>query len=268
MNKTPKISKAFENARAEWRFAHYPPGARMPEHRHELAHFSLTLSGAHRETSRGAGIEMSGLEMAFKPRNFRHANEFGPQGASLLSINLRDADDDDQETSSSDWRVRPALGVLPAWMALVRTLKAPDPDADEIDDLTDDILTSLLADEEARLSRTPPAWLKRAKESLMEAPQTTDRIARDAAVHRVHLSRAYKAYFGVTISEDRRRARVARAVREILSGDVSLAAAALAAGFSDQPHMTREVKSAVGMTPKELSRLVRRGDVTFIQERR
>lgn len=240
----------------------------MPEHRHELAHFSLTLSGAHRETSRGAEIETSCLQMAFKPRNFRHINEFGPQGASLLSINLRDGDNDDWEAAVSDWRVRPALSVLPEWIALVRTLKAPVPDADEIEDLTDDILTSLFVDDEAPRGRTPPAWLKRAKESLMEAPQCADAIARDAAVHRVHLSRAYKSHFGVTISEDRRRARIARAVREILSGEISLAAAALAAGFSDQPHMTREIKALVGMTPKELQRLVRRDDVTSVQEGR
>lgn len=258
MHETPIISKAFENARAEWRFAHYPPGARMLEHWHELAHFSLTLSGAYRETSRGAEIETSCLQMAFKPRNFRHINEFGPQGATLLSINLRDSDEDDHGTTISDWRVRPALSVLREWMALVRTLRAPEPDADGIDDLTDDILTALLADKETLLGRTPPAWLRRAKESLMEASQGTAAIARDAAVHRVHLSRAYKAHFGVTISEDRRRARVARAVREILSGKISLAAAAHSAGFSDQPHMTREVKSAIGMTPKELSRLTRR----------
>ena len=128
-------------------------------------------------------------------------------------------------------------------------------DGERIEDLTDDILAALLSDDARPSRRTPPYWLKRAREAVIEGRLSSAAIARDAKVHRVHLSRAYKAHFGVTLSEDRRRARLGRAAREIIYDRSSLGAASISSGYADQAHLTRDMRAATGMTPKTLSRL-------------
>jgi len=249
------IHKAYENQRAEWRFVFYAPGERMRPHRHELAHFSLIMTGAQREASRGECVETGGMWMAFKPRNFRHENEFGPHGALLLSINLRRAGEDDAEIDDDCWRVKPANGVRNDWAALARALCSATPNEDEVNDLTDEILASLLSSEKAEARPNAPDWLIRAREAAIEEGASVEKIARDAGVHRVHLSRAYRAHFGITLSEEKRRRRLGRAAREIIVSRAPLAEASLAAGYADQAHLTREMRRETGLTPKALLRL-------------
>lgn len=227
----------------------------MAPHRHDLAHFSLIMTGRQREASRGSTVDSDGMSMAFKPRNFRHENEFGPDGALLLSISLRHAGENDEEIADGEWRVRPAQSVRREWVSLVRALCATAPDDDEINDLTDDILASLMSGGRNVQGTAAPKWLKRAREAAIELGSSAAAIARDAGVHRVHLSRTYKRYFGVSLSEDRRRNRLSRAAREIIFVRSPLAQASLSAGYADQAHLTRQLRDTIGLTPRMLSRL-------------
>ena len=47
--------------------------------------------------------------------------------------------------------------------------------------------------------------------------------------------------------------RVLRLRRFLARTDVDLAAAAAEAGYSDQPHLTRECRQLTGLTPAQLS---------------
>jgi AraC-like DNA-binding protein/quercetin dioxygenase-like cupin family protein len=73
-------------------------------------------------------------------------------------------------------------------------------------------------------------------------------LERLAGLDRWTLARQFRALFGTSPSRFR-TLRQLDGVRRSLLGGVSLAQAALEAGFADQSHMSRRFKSAYGLTP-------------------
>lgn len=73
---------------------------------------------------------------------------------------------------------------------------------------------------------------------------------------RYTIARRFRRSFGVSPSRYVTLRRLEAAMRLIAAGH-SLADAALAAGFADQPHMTRQFRAAYGTTPGRWRRLVR-----------
>lgn len=251
------IRIAHKSRRGEWRFAYYAPGERMAPHRHDCAQFSLVMTGAQRECANGNEVDTSAMSMALKPDGFRHAAEFAPSGALLLSINLYDCDDDDRNLKLNTWRVRDSSGVRREWAALARAMNSREPAGGAIEDVTDDLITAMLNYEQDPSCQAAPRWLLRAREAIVETELGVDDIARDNGVHRVHLSRSFRRYFGLSITEQRRRARLARAATAIIADRSSLATASALSGFADQAHLTRDMRRETGMTPGALARIFR-----------
>lgn len=80
--------------------------------------------------------------------------------------------------------------------------------------------------------------------------------ARAQGFSRSHFSRKLKAQRGLSPIDMRRQLRVARA-RAMIERGQDLASAALEAGFADQAHMTRQLRSLLGVTPSDLQRVSR-----------
>ncbi len=109
------------------------------------------------------------------------------------------------------------------------------------------------------LSRVPPLrrpwsvppWLLQARDALSRqgARMRLRDLAGELGVHPVHLSRAFAAHYGITMSEYRRVQRVARATHLLANGHESITRIAYACGFVDQAHLTRAFKQATGVTP-------------------
>ncbi|WP_037915017.1 helix-turn-helix transcriptional regulator [Actinacidiphila yeochonensis] len=87
---------------------------------------------------------------------------------------------------------------------------------------------------------------------LGDAP-TLDQAARVLHVHPAHLVRAFRAAYGIPPHQYVTARRVDLARRLLLDG-LAPAAAATAAGFYDQPHLTRHFKRVVGVTPARYAR--------------
>lgn len=257
MNKPHDIRSVFENRRAQWRFVYYAPGDRMAPHRHDCAQFSLVVTGAQRETSNGNAVESPAMWMALKPAGFRHEAEFGGDGALLLSINLYACDEDDRDIRFDRWRVRQTGDVRGEWDALIRAMRKPAPDGEALDDITDDLLTAIIDAEDGPARSPAPGWLLRARSAVIETELSVEQIARDAGVHRVHLSRSFRRHFSVSVSEQRRRARLARAATAIIRDRARPADASAVSGFSDQAHLTRDMRRETGLTPGALARIFR-----------
>lgn len=70
-----------------------------------------------------------------------------------------------------------------------------------------------------------------------------------AGVDVAHLSRAFRAHFGITIMGFARARRLEDALRWLAWTDERVAAVARRCGYTDQGHLSRECRRHTGMTP-------------------
>ena len=82
------------------------------------------------------------------------------------------------------------------------------------------------------------------------------RIAAVAGLSCFYFIRVFRANFGVTPHVYLTTLRLERA-RRLLQTSMPIAQAAVAAGFSDQSHLTRLFKRVYGTTPGEYARVMR-----------
>ena len=105
--------------------------------------------------------------------------------------------------------------------------------------------------------RREPRWVSRVAEMLrvrFATPPSHAELAAEVGVHPVYLASGFRRFRGRTIGDEVRRLRIESTSRQLLRSDVSIAAIAAAAGYSDQSHFTRSFKRATGLTPAEFRR--------------
>jgi AraC-like DNA-binding protein len=92
-----------------------------------------------------------------------------------------------------------------------------------------------------------------AREALAAEPgRSLPELARGLAVSPHHLSRAYHAVTGETISRQRMRLRARNALERLAGGERNLARLAAEVGFADQSHLCRVLRQETGRTPAAL----------------
>jgi AraC-like DNA-binding protein len=231
------------------RLSFYPPGVRQSAHSHEHAHISIIIAGSIREVS--GGRDETGFQSALilRPDEFTHQVQFGPQGALMLAV---DVESTVARTTASRWIHRDlslAQRTLVSWVLAEGTACETD-----VDDCIQDLVAGI---ETESLRGSPPLWLIRARERLTNDPAGAriDALARAAGVHRAHFARAFQHWFKAPPSSFRRRAMLGRALAAVASGQC-LALAAESAGFADQSHLCRTMRSLIGTTPYRLLRRV------------
>ncbi|MGH8242844.1 MAG: helix-turn-helix domain-containing protein [Steroidobacteraceae bacterium] len=229
------------------RLSFYPPGLRQAAHSHERAHVSIIVAGSIREVS-AAGDEIgSALQFNLRPYQSTHRVIFGPQRALILAANVEHIIT--RETASG-WIHR---NLSAAERALLKCM-LDDRLASNVD-IEGPIHDLLAGIEEESFRGAPPRWLLQARARLIEDPTNAriDALARTASVHRAHFARAFQHWFKTSPSAFQRRAMLSRAIACVASGQ-SHALAAHAAGFADQSHMCRTMRSLIGTTPHRLLR--------------
>ena len=96
-----------------------------------------------------------------------------------------------------------------------------------------------------------------AREALAAEPERSlPDLARALAVSPHHLSRVFRAVTGRTISRHRIRLRARTALERLAGGERDLARLAADAGFADQSHLCRVLRSETGATPAALRDLL------------
>ena len=234
----------------------YAPGTRQLPHAHDRDSVTLVLCGGLVEGSERGEERAAALSVVAKPAGVEHENLFGPAGARTLQIELprgrRGFSGDGVAGAYPRWE-----HAGPACRALLRLLSRVDLAAPGAAGFaTEELVRGALARLALTSARDAPAppWLVEARTAIEREATPLATIARRAGVHPVYLARRFRAQFGVSPAAYRARLRVQRAAGLLEAGG-PLATVALEAGYYDQPHMSRQVRTTTGLTPRALRRL-------------
>jgi AraC family transcriptional regulator len=239
----------------------YRPGGRMPWHWHDLDHFYLVLQGSCTDDYGQNAEHCRPATLMFHPAGEGHATRYHDAGTRTFAVQMepgwRERLRDHAEVLDHP---RAFAGGLPAWLAAWLHREFREPDAATplaIEGLT----LALLAEASRRradlTARTPPRWLRQARELLQDEfaqSLSLDAIARAVGVHPAHLAREYHRYYRRTIGEYLRDLRLDYVRRELATSNAPLAEIAASAGFFDQSHFSRVFKRHTGLTPTEFRR--------------
>jgi AraC-like DNA-binding protein len=133
--------------------------------------------------------------------------------------------------------------------ALSRLLDAPEGDNLELEHLALGVLS--LCTSTPRASREP-SWLRDAVgliwETVSEIRSISD-LAEMLDVSPIQLTRRFRECYGVPLWRYIRSARTTTAHRMLRETDLSISAIAAELGYSDQAHLTRDLRRQVGATP-------------------
>ncbi|MFN8652153.1 MAG: AraC family transcriptional regulator [Gemmatimonadales bacterium] len=232
-----------------------PPATRFHRHHHEGLHLCAVLRGGFREWQGRDTRTVEPGYLRLSP-SAAHDIHFSTDGARCLLVEFSSED-----ATALRRAPRCSAFITDPWLTtLVRRLETalqPGSSHAAAHDLTLELLAQLSRRESGRAAGPPPAWLLTARDHLADSwrhPPPADALARNAGVHRVHLVRSFRDYFGCTLRGYVRRRRIAHAMGLLRQGTLPLSQVAAEAAFADQAHLTRELHRATGMTPLEFRR--------------
>jgi AraC family transcriptional regulator len=237
----------------------YRPGATLPWHRHQSPYLVVMLGGAMIEVAVGGQDHpcMRGW-LVLDTGGEAHRDGVGPQGARCLNVELQ-----------PDWIRRHAspygYSFAGEVIGAVGQLEMAFRRGGAGDELMAAAALHRLLDAASGCNpvrrQRQPAWMNATVELLHEASQCTclTTLAGVAGVHPAHLCRTFLACFGCTIGEYARRVRADRALAMVVQSRRSLASIAADTGFTDQSHLTRELRHHFQCTPAALRDACRRG---------
>lgn len=101
----------------------------------------------------------------------------------------------------------------------------------------------------------PPHWLRRVRRQIsigFAEPVSVRRLAASARVHPDHLGRSFRRHYGMTVHDFVRALRVQWSCWAMLEDPgCRLGEIAVAAGFTDHSHLSREFRRLRGFSPRE-----------------
>lgn len=241
----------------------------FPRHAHDSYGLGLLDRGAHRTWSPFGSVEaVAGDVITINPNEMHDGAPVSSGGRRWRMIYFDPsvvAEELYEETSSQLEVARPVLRDLELRQRLdalfVLLTKAGDPLA--VDEAILAVLVSVLRRHSATggSTRLSDASIARARQRLDDDPCTAislAELARMTGLSRFQLIRSFSRQVGVTPHAYQLQARV-RAARRFIAGGERLADAAIAAGFSDQSHMTRAFVRQTGVTPAGYREAVKLG---------
>ena len=240
----------------------YPAERVYPWHVHESPTLFLLLSGEHRGDTRTHSFHQPPLSVVFQPNNGPHATTIGLKGVVGLNLELI-ADrlvqlDLDPRELPDEYRILNSSEAQFLGLRLLASAFDSDEAAQAESDTAVLELLSLLVPRLSASERAP-RWLNQALEYLQVHCHTSvclSDVAREVGIHPVYCARAFRKGVGCTVLNYLRVLRLVGAVRLILHQGLTLAEAAMRAGFADQSHMTRTCTNTLRVAPGRLRGLI------------
>ena len=229
----------------------YAPRQRVGRHDHQWPSWTFVLEGGFEERfSRASVIGLPGVVLT-KPATADHSNVYGPDGARCLLIETKERDD-----ASFGAPAVHAAGILPTLARRIQADLGAAPCRIARFALEGDLIELGVATERAHRAKRAPgrtAWLNGVREQLeaeFRTPPSLTDLARSRDVHPAYLCQAFRAAFEMSVGEFVRHVRFEWAREALRIGSGSIADIAVAAGFSDQAHFSRDFRKRAGASPR------------------
>jgi AraC family transcriptional regulator len=246
----------------------YAPRERLPTHAHSQPALVFVLEGNFTETygpmasPRARGCSCG--DALLRPAGEEHADCFSIDRGRCLNVEIPPAWQE-RTFPEAPWPDRSIeIGRAAAGIAtrLFRECRVPDEASPMIvEGVVLELLGSVLRRCGERVLQDTPQWLKRACEMLtgdLAEPQSLTRVAAELRRTPLQIARAFRAHLGCTAGEYRRRVRVERACRLLITTDLPLTSVAAELGFYDQSHFCRVFARAMRTTPAAYRAIHRR----------
>lgn len=204
---------------------------RIGWHMHSSAYAAVVLDGGYREAGDSGRFEVRPGQVLFHRPFEGHCDEFGARFTRILNLSVP------PNCDTMLWLAEPGHVTDPD--ALVRLAERDAAAAAKLLLLN---ITPLKALEED--------WPDLLASSLRDDPKIE--IGTWARRHKLApatVSRGFRRVFGISPARYRRRQRLLAALKAIQRTTESLADVAAASGFTDQAHMTHELRWMTGATP-------------------
>jgi AraC family transcriptional regulator len=233
----------------------YPAGLSAPVHWHAHAWICFVLKGGYTETRGARSRECPPSTLFFHPGDYAHS---ACQHADGRCFNIELAPrwlEWAQEYGLALDEPVDSHGGRPAGLAarLCEEFQAEDAASGlAIEGLTLELLAEASRSVLPVAERRRPHWLERVRELLaarFAESLTPDEIAAAVGVHPVHLARVFRQHYHCSLGGYVRRLRLEFATRELCASDTPLLDIALAAGYCDQSHFSKNFKRHTGMSP-------------------
>jgi AraC family transcriptional regulator len=233
------------------------PAREVPRHTHSDAHFVLVVEGTY-ETEAGNRPGRCGPStVVFNPAGTTHRDRFHSDHGRFFTVSLT------PEVASVVEARLPVSCVLagPFVLRALQRLRAASGHREPLAELLLEGLGLEVAGQAAEWALddacNAPAWLLAVRSSIQDrctTGLTVAQLACEAQVHPIHVARSFRRHFACSPGDYLRRCRLERARHLLATTRLPLNEVALAAGFCDQSHLTRALRRASGVTPRELRR--------------
>ncbi|MFZ6770188.1 helix-turn-helix transcriptional regulator [Undibacterium sp. Di26W] len=236
--------------------SNYQAGLCLKEHVHDETLFCLVIGGSYQETIRSRVSEHGQGDLLVCPHATPHAQQIGNKGARKLIFAPAQMSLDylaghgirlDQAPFSR------AGHFLQLGTRLMHELQNDDPYTNLArEGLVLELIATFARAHETRLQPDVPPWLNTVRDYIhahYAQSITLEQLAQEVRHHPVHLAREFKRYYGLTIGEYQRRARVDLVARLLREGRLPLSEIALSCGFASHANLCRTFKAAYAMTP-------------------
>ena len=251
--------------------AFFPAGHSLGRHFHDRTVVGVTFSGTWDSILGKTRLGNEPGMLHVEPAGDSHINRFGSKGAQVLVIQ---PDHNEEALLSFKPILETGHQVRVGWPGMQFGRRLLE-ELNEPDELTSLSITNLVLDLLVLASRNnkthqgpAPPWLKRSVDYLharfLDRPSLGE-LAREAGVSPEHFAREFRRIFRTTVSEYLRRLRLEWASERLRVDNDSIATIALAAGFADQSHFTRQFHRQYGITPAGFRRALRVNTVAPVE---
>lgn len=228
----------------------YEGRSSLPSHGHADAHLCLVLEGLYEEQIGSDFAQRLPSSLIYYAPNLEHSeSHYTPGRHFLINVNAGWLADQGLQLSTTIAQRSHGPAVRLAIKLYEMMVSNSHLDATEV---LRRLLALLVEPETPRGPRF--AWIHTITRQLREDLHCTSlvELAKIVRLHPSHVARSFHTSVGCSIGAYRRRLQVERACYAITHGSEPLLSIALAAGYSDQSQMCREVKRATGSAPMEL----------------